>query len=183
MFQKFIKYFDVKEQAMLNIESYKEFLDAFSGEQFGNGLFTFFREDDIDVWHKNVIGSFSMFGESLSLFGHDWQGNCFGIIQDEKKSDEVILFEVGTGEVLSMGCSFEDFINNEIRINSDACLASPFYEKWLKNGGSTSKYGRCIGYKVPLFMGGEDNITNLEESDMDVYWSVLSQLARKLESK
>lgn len=114
------------------------------------------------------------------IFGYDWLGNCFGISKDEKNSDKVILLEIGTGEILSTECYFEDFINNEIPYNADACLASQFYETWLNNGGTTAKYGRCIGYKVPLFMGGQDDITNLEESDMDVYWGILSQLIIKL---
>ncbi|WP_434798222.1 T6SS immunity protein Tdi1 domain-containing protein [Terrisporobacter vanillatitrophus] len=33
-----------------------------------------------------------------------------------------------------------------------------------------------MGYKVPLFLGGEDDISNLEEIDMEVYWSVTGQL-------
>ena len=28
-------------------------------------------------------------------------------------------------------------------------------------------------YKVPLFMGGEDSVENLEDSDMEVYWGVM----------
>lgn len=162
-----------------DVDPYKSFLNAFLGMQFGNGLFTVFREEDIDTWQKKVAEAFPISEERVSLFGYDWLGNCFGITKDETNCGKVILFEIGTGEILSTECYFKDFINNEIPFNTDACLASQFYKKWLYNVGKPTKYGRCISYKVPLFMGGQDDITN-EESDMDVYWSILSQLIIKL---
>ncbi|WP_442854002.1 T6SS immunity protein Tdi1 domain-containing protein [Bacillus sp. FJAT-18017] len=32
-----------------------------------------------------------------------------------------------------------------------------------------------MGYRVVLFLGGEDTISNLEKVDMDVYWSLCAQ--------
>jgi hypothetical protein len=37
-------------------------------------------------------------------------------------------------------------------------------------------HNKCVGYKVPLFLGGEDEISNLDELDMEVYWSIIGQL-------
>ena len=37
-------------------------------------------------------------------------------------------------------------------------------------------FDQCAGYKVPLFLGGEDSIHNLELSDIEVYWSLMAQL-------
>lgn len=34
--------------------------------------------------------------------------------------------------------------------------------------------------KVPLFLGGEDIISNLEYSDMDVSWTVLTQVIESI---
>jgi len=180
MFQRFLEYFEIYDIVIQDIDPYKAFLKAFSGLQFGNGLFTVFKEEDINMWQENVLYAFPISEERVSLFGYDWQGNCFGIAKDEKNSGKVILFEIGTGEILSTDCYFEDFINNEIPFNSESCLAGQFYKEWLNNEGESPIYGRCIGYKVPLFMGGKDDITNLEDGDMDVYWSVLSQAIHKL---
>jgi len=41
--------------------------------------------------------------------------------------------------------------------------------------------GRCIGYKIPLFLGGEDVIVNLEDSDMEVYWYIVSEIKKRSE--
>ena len=35
---------------------------------------------------------------------------------------------------------------------------------------------RCVGYKVPLFLGGADDIGDLELADLDVYWTITGQL-------
>jgi hypothetical protein len=81
---------------------------------------------------------------------------------------------------LSTGCDFQTFLNNEIPNNGNASLSSIFYREWLNKKGTSVKYGRCIGYKIPLFMGGKDDITNLEDSDMDVYWSIISQVMAQI---
>jgi hypothetical protein len=38
----------------------------------------------------------------------------------------------------------------------------------------------CIGYRVPLFLGGSDTVENLEKVDLDVYWHLHGQLIQKI---
>jgi hypothetical protein len=38
---------------------------------------------------------------------------------------------------------------------------------------------QCVGYKIPLFLGGEDGPDNFEISDLDVYWHITAQLIEK----
>ena len=76
--------------------------------------------------------------------------------------------------------SFYKFLNEEIPLYADACLAKSFFAEWMNNFGKSIVYGRCAGYKVPLFLGGEDSVNNLEDSDMEVYWSVLTQVKSRL---
>jgi hypothetical protein len=35
-----------------------------------------------------------------------------------------------------------------------------------------------VGYKVPLFFGGQDAVENLELADLDIYWSISGQFRR-----
>ena len=37
----------------------------------------------------------------------------------------------------------------------------------------------CVGYKIPLFLGGNDEISNLEITDMEIYWGICGQLITK----
>ncbi|MDE6016154.1 MAG: DUF1851 domain-containing protein [Acetatifactor sp.] len=59
-------------------------------------------------------------------------------------------------------------------------MAEPFFKDWMEYSKEPIEYDRCAAYKIPLFLGGEDTETNLENSDMEVYWSIVSQIKNKL---
>lgn len=86
------------------------------------------------------------------------------------------MFEPGTGEVLEIPCNIVSFHNEGLNEFRDAALADKFYLEWTQSGGIAPGYNQCIGYKVPLFLGGLDELNNLEVLDIDVYWHLLSQL-------
>ena len=180
MFEKFLKFFGESDIIKMSENPYNSFMTAFSGRQFGNGLLTAFLNGDINKWHANVYNAFPITQGEFILFGHDWLGNCLGIATDGQDKGNVVIFEIGTGEILSTGYDFQTFLNNEVPNNSNASLSSTFYREWLNRKGAPVKYGRCIGYKIPLFMGGKDDITNLEDSDMDVYWNIISQVMTQI---
>lgn len=180
MFNNFCKFFGVNKEFSILKTPYDTFIRAFSGKQFGNGMFNVFWEKDMQQWRDNVCMAYPMIEGEIEVFGYDWLGNCFGICKNENEDEQVYLYEIGTGEILIVANSFEEFINEEIPNNTQACLAEKFYEEWLDSSGIEVKYDKCIGYKIPLFMGGEDNINNLEENDLDVYWGVLSQIMRTM---
>jgi hypothetical protein len=180
MFEKFLKFFGENDIIKTSENPYKSFITSFSGRQFGDGLLTVFFNGDLKKWHANVYNAFPITQGEFVLFGHDWLGNCLGIATDGPSKGNVVIFEIGTAEILSTGCDFQTFLNNEIPNNGNASLSSIFYREWLNKKGTSVKYGRCIGYKIPLFMGGKDDITNLEDSDMDVYWSIISQVMAQI---
>ncbi|WP_313623361.1 T6SS immunity protein Tdi1 domain-containing protein [Achromobacter sp.] len=67
--------------------------------------------------------------------------------------------------------------HNGVLLNlSEAALAENFFKKWIASGGCAPRFDQCVGYKLPLFLGGKDDISNLELSDLDVYSCVSSQL-------
>lgn len=35
---------------------------------------------------------------------------------------------------------------------------------------------KCVGLKVPLFLGGTASVDNMEITDMELYWSLRAQL-------
>ena len=55
-----------------------------------------------------------------------------------------------------------------------------FFEEWKNYSNVKLKYGRCAGYKIPLFLGGEDIVSNLEDNDMEVYWEIMTQIIAQL---
>jgi hypothetical protein len=94
---------------------------------------------------------------------------------------QILMFEPGTGEVLEIPCNFE-FHNDEIPNYHDACLASEFYLNWKATNKTSLKNEECVGYRVMLFLGGNDVIANLEKSNLDVYWEICSKLIQQMKT-
>lgn len=166
MLDEFIKYFELNES--FNSENlYEDFSRTYSSCAFGAGLFNTFAFDKRDHWNSVVESHYPKYKDNISVIGYDWLGRIFAVLKDQ---DCVKLFEIGTGEVLNIGCSLEKFLDEEIPNHSNECLAHSFFDEWKKENPDGFPYGSCVGYKIPLLLGGKDDISNLEVSDMEVYW-------------
>lgn len=86
------------------------------------------------------------------------------------------MFDVGAGEALEIPVSFSCFHDSELIEYTDAALASDFFVDWLKAHPERIEFEQCAGYRVPLFLGGVDELGNLELIDVDVYWTLTGQL-------
>ena len=64
----------------------------------------------------------------------------------------------------------------EIPEYPDELFALDFYKEYISQGGISPSYDQCIGYKVPLFLGGLDDLSNIEQIDFDVFWTLMTQL-------
>ena len=95
---------------------------------------------------------------------------------------QVLLLEPGTGEALEIPVPFSTFHDGELVDYADAALAAEFFEAWSAQHPSALPLSpdQCVGYKVPLFLGGHDDVANLEVSDLDVYWTICGQLRRQV---
>lgn len=159
---------------------YNDFIMQLGGKRFGQGLFNSFSKDNVKKWTEIVNEAYPEFQNLFKIFGYDWLGRCFGIDLRKSTYGNILMFEIGTNDVLEIPCTFDKFLNEEIPLYADACLTKSFFDEWMNNFGKSIVYGRCVGYKVPLFLGGEDSVNNLEDSDMEVYWSVLTQVKSRL---
>lgn len=189
MFEEFRAAFGHTEQGSDNSNSellakvepyangFTELLTKFGGSTFENGLYRLHSGRDIPMWTLYVESAFPQFKGRIVCFAFDWLGRHFAL--DKKRVNDhqmqVLLFEPGAGEVMQIPANFHLFHNSElVQFRNDA-LASDFFSQWLDSGGTSPNHAQCIGYKVPLFLGGTDTIDNLEVSDMDVYWAVCTQ--------
>lgn len=164
-----------------DVANWSNLLDRFGGASFENGLYRLVRPSDVDTWNGRVGSAFPAFGERVVCFGFDWLGRVFAVDSKRFQDGEpgVVMFEPGTGEALEIPCNIRSFHDEELIQYRDAALASDFHERWLANGGSAPQYDQCVGYRKPLFLGGTDELGNLELSDIDVYWHILAQLILK----
>ena len=89
--------------------------------------------------------------------------------------ETVDILIVETVEIACTDIAFETFLNEEIPSNPDNAVLLAGYRDWLANHDPAGRM-QCAGYKVPLFLGGEDNSDNMELIDMEVYWDMTTQI-------
>jgi hypothetical protein len=122
--------------------------------------------------------SWPLYRNRLIVFAYDWLGRQIALDIARKHQGEplVSIFEPGTGELLEVPATFSGFMQKTVIDQADAALADEFHRNWRQSGGRAPAVTQCVGYKRPLFVGGEDVVANLELSDMDVYITVCGQL-------
>ena len=144
---------------------------------FGEGIYRLHNYDDIKKWNEIVSDAFSEFKERIQCFGYDWLGRQFSLDKSRivDGQPQILMFEPGTGEVLEITCDFMQFHDDEIPNYHEVCLASEFFNDWKKINKIKLTEKSCAGYKIFLFLGGDDSVENLETSDMEVYWNICSK--------
>lgn len=157
-----------------------QFFAAFAGASFGRGLYRVVNSSTVHLAEAFVREAFPKY-QQVSVFSYDWLGRVFALdpARREAAGPGVLLMEPGTGEALEVPCSLEDFHERELVDQSDAAVGAPFHRKWLDSGGTAPTVLECVGYRKPLFLGGDDRVDNLELSDLDVYWTLAGQLISK----
>lgn len=164
-------------------DSLREVITVLGGKSFESGLYSVYRFDEIDRATKLVENCFSGLRGNVIVFGYDWSGRQF--LLDKRNNFEgeslVSVVDLGGGDGFDIPASVYDFHNVVLLESTEDVLAASFYNQWLENNDPV-KSATCIGYKVPLFLGGEDLETNLEEIDLLVYLELCGQLMNKVKS-
>jgi T6SS immunity protein Tdi1, C-terminal len=165
------------------VRGYEELMTAFAGRSFERGLYRIHSAETGAVGQAKATAAFPEFEARVWVFGFDWLGRQaaldFGRISDGQPL--VLLLEPGTGEALEIPVGLVEFHEEEIIDYRDEALASVFFAEWVDANPSSIPLGvrQCVGYRVPLFLGGSDTIENLETSDFEVYWDFCGQLLRQ----
>ena len=169
-----------RDEHLAWVDGYAAFASEFAGVSFRGGLY---RVHDARTGPQAltlVAEGFPAFAARVRPFGYDWLGRQFAIDFGRivGGQPQVLLLEPGTGEALEIPASFASFHDEELTESADAALAEEFFEAWSAGARDSLPLGRdqCVGYRVPLFLGGQDAVENLELSDLAVYWSVCAQL-------
>lgn len=142
------------------------------------GAYRMHRHEDVARFTALAVEAFPQFKGRIQCFGADWLGRQFATDRQRVVEGEpqVLMLEPGTGEVLEIPVSRAAFHSEELAVEPDAAVAYAFFEQWLAAGGVRPEYQQCIGYKRPLYLGGSDDVSNLEASDFDVYWTLAAQM-------
>ena len=167
-FKKFLAFFGERKIAVEGTENVATFIEAFSGKKFGNGAFRVLKREDLQKWHNVVLELFPNLWTDFKLFGFDWLGRFYAT---DEKENIIFVFDPATNEVMDLLCGFSFFVNEILPKSAKDILALKLYKNYLKSNREPV-YSSCVGYKIPLYLGGEDTLENLEIIDLEVYWSI-----------
>lgn len=170
-------------ERLAGIDGYASFTREFAGASFDAGLYRVHDDRTGPQALTLIADAFPEFAQRVCPFGYDWLGRQFAVDSGRVVGGQpqVLLLEPGTGEALEIPVSLSVFHDEELIDHLDAALASDFFASWSDSNADSLPLFRhqCVGYKVTLFLGGEDAVENLEVSDIDVYWSICGQLRRR----
>lgn len=168
------------DPALMRIEGYGEFSAEFAGASFLGGLYRVHDERSGQIATALIAEAFPEFAARVFPFGFDWLGRQFAvdIARVVEGSPQVLLLEPCSGEVLEIPASFVEFHDEVLVTNSEAALALSAFRDWAAANPLSIPLARdqCVGYIVPLFLGGQDGPENFEVTDFEVYWSICAQL-------
>ena len=174
MLENFLDKFGLTGKFPETGDFYHNFLGDLGGWQFAQKIFSTFTLENTQEWTQLIKDAFPGFDVEFSLFAYDWKGSCYGVRHDD---DTVLLFELCDGNVYEIPVPMLEFLDDMLPKQAEDILRIPDYRAWLRkhHDGEPGPY-QCISHRVPLFLGGEDTVDNMELSDLNVVWSLYPQL-------
>lgn len=166
---------------VFGVEGEESYFREVAGRSFNDGLYVTHDRNDCLKWTNIVIEAFPEYENRIRCFARDWLGRQFALDRDRRLDRQmlVLMLEPGTGEALEIPSTLTSFHNEELVDHSNEVLASDFFQSWITAGNRPPNRTECVGYKTPLFLGGQDAVENLEIADLEVYWGLMPKLIRK----
>jgi hypothetical protein len=171
-----------KGKALITLDDFnsvKKLLDLFEGCTFDKGLFRVHTIGSSYFWTLITAEYFPHRKGQFCCFGFDWLGRQYAVNQS---NSIVFMFDPATGEDFVLEQSLEGFFNEDLVEYRESTLVVENFNQLEKIYGKGLKPEDCIGFKIPLFLGGEDDLKNYEKTDMEVYWELNYQLFCKTRS-
>jgi hypothetical protein len=178
VFEPFAKRFGLKDRIRQNPSANRGdalLLRTFGGLSLEGGAYRIHEEAAAAHWTEIVTSFFSSM--DVSCFGYDWLGRQFAY---HSNGDEVLHFDIETGEYDRTFRNLVDFHNVELIEDFEKATALAAFREWLAHEPSPLQMTECVGYRIPFALGGEDDPSNFERSDMEVYWDICGQIRAQL---
>ena len=167
-------------EPLLRVDGYATFMADFAGACFEGGLY---RVHDAVTGPRGLAAlreGFPEFAKRTVPFAYDWMGRQYALDFGRSADGEplILLFEPGSGEVLEVPVSLVTFHEHELVDYDDEVLGLAEFRSWAAAHPEHVPLPAdvCVGYNLPLFLGGAPNADNLDVSDLDVYWTLCAQL-------
>lgn len=164
----------IKIEPLKQVSGLAELVTLGAGCSFGDGVLRVFTEDQARRSQSLVNAMFPERAPRIRPFAQDWQGRQY--VLDLHRSCIVLLIEPGSGSVFSLDEAIPELFDQCMIDEPDVFLAMDLFRPWRDLHSEAVPVGKCVGFKQPLFLNGENTVDNLEVIDEDVYWSIHGQL-------
>lgn len=120
--------------------------------------------------------AFSLDPGTVAWFAVDWLGRQLGVMAADDVTPAVVVADVGLGSVKPLA-DLPTFVAATESGEISGPLGAANLGRFLEAQGIEGLgFSQCAAFVHPPFLGGDSSNTNLELSDIDVYWTVTGQL-------
>lgn len=153
---------------------------AVGGRSFGGGMYRVHTPESGVVADSWVASAFPAYEGRVACYGYDWLGRQFAIDTQRGAAEGSFMVEIGFAEVLWNPVSFDQMHGRDMADIANEIFAGDFLASWRKAGGKVPGLSECVGYRKPPFLGGADELDNLQLTDLETYWTIMGELCRKV---
>ena len=170
----------LRDPFLLAARGYPKLAERFAGCTFDEGLYRIFDGPSGEKASQLARAVYPGGAQRLYPFGMDWLGRMFALdaARVVDGDPQITLLEIGTGDALEVPYGLVAFHDEHLIEDPEPALAVAGWDEWSERHPDTVPLpaSKCVGYELPLFVGGQDNLENMELSDWEVYWTVVGQL-------
>lgn len=187
MLERFLAAFRTTQGSVRAVEEARdgfrvqEVIGRLGGCTFDGGLYRVHTADTSRAAEALVAAAYPDLAHRMGhVFGYDWLGRQFAVDRGVPDEGAVVMFEPGTGEMLEIPVPMTAFHDEELVDFADAALAADFFHRWKELHSEEISGSACVGYRTPLYLGGVDDVANLELTDLEVYWTLMGQIRNQV---
>lgn len=169
-------------EALGEVRGFAEFMAQYRGCTFGGGVYRVHTAETSEAIAPHVVEEFPGYRDRITLFGFDWIGRQFGLDAKVQEDGEpaILMLEADTGDALGIPANFRTFHEVEAVDYPDDVFLVNLFTQWREAAPRPQllSHDEIAGFQVPMFMGGDVVLENLDATSMQVHWSLTAQLWR-----
>jgi hypothetical protein len=161
------------------------FADAgYCGRSFNEGVLRFHDAVSGPEFRAYVRAAFpEIVDPAMDVLAFDWQGRQIITLREKRSlgrwgEAELHVADLAAGQILELATipEFAAVLKQDLTDQVfNKAQYDAFREAFSAPGGVLA-FTECVEYSHPLFLGGQDHVSNMAVIDAAVYWSVTGQL-------
>ena len=148
------------------------------GRSFDNGLVRFHCRASLERWTGIIRDRIRPSTSDILPLFFDWEGRQFF---HHEEGARTYFFDPATKEIDWLTKSASELLGRICSDEGRDVLGAEVFEAARQHlGGPVLGYDECIGFVLPLFLGGDEAPSNREISNLEVFWEVSRQISEQI---